>query len=408
MLPKPTADVALVVTNFSGGKRLSRDHAFGRDELSELAKLASREGRHGNVVMAVQEMTTTDSGMPTRSNELEKAVDFGATTSYIPRVSTAWYPLAAKWNRQNDLSAAENEGLCVLSGVRDLTFVPWNEDASSSLSRVIDLPSFEFLGNESAPSPHQGWLRGTSGVDSHDAAFYFRPSYYQGSRDSDPRVAQACLLGWPSLSAKRRSVLGFVLINVHLSTLRREHAPRFMARSFSPEASFLRHAQLMVIAQFVREIRARSDIPLVVAGDFNAEPSSTELRQFSEASGLAPLLDAGVCWRCGETQVHRPRVTFYSHDESDLSLSAVRKGRRVPVLSTNAVCSNSDCLEPRFTHKRHPQLLDNVFISATSSGKSQLVPGIPRIELDWSYSDHGAIVIPLRLASDGFRNERGT
>jgi len=405
--PNRYVPVTLIVTNFAGGKQhYSNFPRIGAHGLRDVARLAQREVTDGGIALAIQEMTTTEFGLPTRSAVLEASFVFTARSSFVPRVSTAWYPLVEKWNRDRQPSSAKNEGLCVVTGRKGLTLLPWHigeeHGSEASFSRAIDLPTFEFPHALCQVEAESDWIRATPHSQRVPAnEVYFRPTYYQGSRDSDPRVAQACLLGWFNVCDPDDIVPAYVLINVHLSTLRREYAANERGRTPSLEATFLREAQLMVIARYVHEVELSHELPVIVAGDFNAEPDSPEMSHFAEKSGLVPLLAADVCWKCGVRQIGRPAVAFYEVEPNGFSLTMDPQPGKVPAFWTDAVCCNEDCLEPRFTHKRNLQLLDNIFVSRTDSTHRQIITGIPRVDLSWGYSDHASIIVPLRVVRNG-------
>jgi hypothetical protein len=391
----------LIVTNFSGGKRHLGPGGGAGDELVELARLIGGVDRTAGVVVAIQEMTTDDPGLPVRAAALERHLDRGARSSFVPRVSTAWYPLVEKWSSPVGPGQAHNEGLCVLTGDGGLVLLPWSTvdgpTGVASATRVLDLPTFEFPDPSGPPAAGGDWLSVVSNLDGVDRTISFRPTFYQGSRDTDPRVAQACLLGWADGSGPAAPVC--VVVNVHLSTLRREKAPDpGVGRVYSAEATFLRDRQLGVIAQFVRTVETTLHLPVLIVGDFNAEPASSELRAFGEAAGVAPLLTHDMCWKCGTVQEKRPKVGVYETDHKGLALTLEPPTSREPRYMTDAVCSNDSCREPRFTHKGILQLVDNVFVTGyRSSAPWTLTPGPPRVDLGWGYSDHAAVIVPLTL-----------
>jgi Endonuclease/Exonuclease/phosphatase family len=399
--------VNLVVTNFSGGKRHSGSDLVGDDGVPELARLANGVRTDSGVVLAIQEMTTVVPGLPTRAATVEQAVG-QAWSSYVPRVSTAWYPLVEKWGSEVGASRAHNEGLCVVTAARGLALSPWatlgGPVAVDSPTRVIDLPALEFPEpGEAASAPD--WLHATIEFDGVDSEVAFRPTFYQGSRDSDPRAAQACLLAWLGPDGAAPSP-ACILVNVHLSTLRRENVNGVQGRVPCPEATFQRDLQLRLLARFVRSVQATHDLPVIIAGDFNAEPDSPELRTFAEESDSVPLLRAEVCWNCGARQDIRAEAPFYRLGERGFALTLTPQPTK-PVFGP--VCHNESCREPRFTHKHNLQLIDNVFVTRARAGTpGKLAPGKPRVELGWAYSDHAAIVVPLQVLHDRGPSETET
>lgn len=381
-------DTTLVVTNFSGGKRHGDLRLPGDDELTGLVQLAESVRGETGPVLAIQEMTTSEPGMPTKAEALQRQLAWPARSTYLPRVSTAWYPLAEKWYRGETRSAALNEGLCVVTPEAGLVLTDWavlnGSGGVSSYQRVWDLPTVEFPPAESS-ARGDDWL--TVGSIS------FRPTVYKGGRDSDPRAAQVCLLSSGGAPA-------CILVNVHLNTLVRENGGELTSepqrRVPNAEATFLRSLQLKVIARSVRELRAAYGLPIIVAGDFNAEPDSPELSEFASDVGSSPLLRADICWKCGTQQIKRTEIPFYTNGSSKLAVSMTPSGDAVPAFATDAVCSNDACLEPRFTHKTNLGLIDNVFVVP---GEATVTAGIPRVDLSWGYSDHAAIIVPLTVDS---------
>ncbi len=398
--------VNLVVTNFSGGKRHTGRGAIDQGALQEMARLTNSARTSDGFLMAVQEMTTNDPGLPVRAVGFEDALDASARSSFIPRVSTAWYPLEEKWGEKIQAGGAYNEGLCVVTGDDGIVLTPWSRAPQGaagpanvgSAARVLDLPNLMFSDSEQNDPDCTAWLEGSITIDGAARTVYYRPTYYRGNRNSDPRVAQACLLGWRPDGAGGSHFPVGVLINIHLSTLTAELQESGTGRIPSSSASFLRKMQLDLIAGYVREVqRETKGLPVIIAGDFNAEPTSPEMISFAGQLRSPALLAAGKCWKCGTVQQPRPAVRFYPKDGVGWSLTTQRPADRVkPKLSTTAVCSNPECLEPRFTHKGHGQLLDNVFVLPGQSDSAWSVrAGIPHVDISWGYSDHAAIVVPL-------------
>jgi len=158
--------------------------------------------------------------------------------------------------------------------------------------------------------------------------------------------------------------------------------------------------QLDLIALYVQEIQAEADgLPVVIAGDFNTVPGSPEMLSFAKRTGSAPLLGAERCWKCGTFQDDRPEVLFYAGSEGGWDLTMhPQSPDQEQKLRTREVCSNEDCLEARFTHKWHGQLLDNVFILRAGNGSPwEVTPGVPHIDVGRAYSDHAAIIVPLKF-----------
>ncbi len=396
------ASANLVITNFSGGKRHSLSPKVGSNGVEQVALLADSLSTGPAVVLAIQEMTTNDPGLPTRAIALEEQLGRRARSSFVPRVSTAWYPLVEKWGPAVGSSGAHNEGLCVATRDGALKLAPWGLlDGPTSVvspTRVLDLPAFEFPDQSVNMIDESDWIRSPVVFRGVAMELLFRPAYYRGSRDSDPRVAQACLLAWSPASDSDKLMPACVLVNVHLSTLNREKVDESSARVPSAEASFLRNLQLRVVARYVREVQDTYELPVVVAGDFNAEPDSPEMLGFAEESGLWARVRADVCWKCGFRQEVRPKVAFYDLGGAGLELTMVPQPSKDPVFCTDAVCCNELCREPRFTHKGNLQLLDNVFVPQHRADRPRVVvAGTPQIDLTWEYSDHAAIIVPLSI-----------
>lgn len=393
------APVNLLVTNFSGGKRHVGSSLVDEDGMPEMVRLASSLRSDGGLVMAIQEMTTTETGLPTRAAALEDHLATDLST-FVPRVSTAWYPLVEKWGAEVGRSGAQSEGLCVVSDRTGLTLLPWvaldGPTSVSSLTRIIDLPAFEFpeLEGDLGTDP---WLESSVRLGDSQRKVWFRPTYYRGSRDTDPRVAQACVLGCVGADGAPEPVC--ILINVHLSTLKRESVAGVSGRVPSVEAAFQRIVQLQVISRFVQSVQLSSGLPVIVAGDFNAEPDSEELVSFARNTHSQPLLGADVCWKCGARQGARTELPWYRTSNTGFGLS-----REAVTLEPiyGPVCSNDACREPRFTHKQNRQLIDNVFVINPPNGSSwRARAGVPRVDPSWSYSDHSAIVVPLQMILKG-------
>lgn len=397
----------LVVNNVAGGKESHVDVAGRHGAYGELVALIDDTplGRT-RAVLCLQEATTAEAGLPTTVTELEA---LGVDTSYVARMSTSWYPVGAKWSRRGIASdtRSSSEGLCVGVASGGLLLERWGMVAglpdANSLSMVLDLPLVTFDAAQDAESSfsstilHAEWRR----ENDPPVRIQFRHNYYHGNRDSDPRVAQACLVGATSGGSGEREDL-YVLVNVHLSTIREERASAGSEkpnRKTSNKAQFLRHLQLAVIAEFVRDVRRSLNLPVVVAGDLNAEPDSPEVREFCRSAGMEPVLGGYACWRCGVVQIERPPVAFYRSRDGGFGLTMEpNKPDETPVLVTDAVCSNDECLEPRFTHKVTGLLVDNVLISRPSpQDRTRIEPGVPTLALSPGYTDHAVLSVPLRV-----------
>jgi hypothetical protein len=403
-----TRTVGLAVTNFSGGKRHSGGGVIDADALADLALLADKIRSDDGFVLSIQEMTTTDAGVPTRAAALEASIAEGARSTFVPLVSTQWHPIRKKWGDKVDQGSSRNEGLCVATGDMGAVLCNWSSAPWQSMAgpiggetrnRVVELPNFEFP-KSLDDGEGQDWIRGEYLLNDVRTPVVFRPAYYRGYRDTDPRAAQACLLGWPQREGDHQTQErpACVLINLHLSTLTSELLSERRGRASDANATFLRSMQLRAIARFARQMQDETEgLPVVIAGDFNSEPDSPEIREFSDEINSAPELTAGKCWKCGTRQVERPEVCFYSQTPGrwDYSLLPCVAGQP-PNLCTTAVCCNDQCLEPRFTHKWHGLLLDNVFVLPALSGSEwDIAVGKPEVDVSRPYSDHAAVIVPL-------------
>lgn len=403
--------VNLVVTNFSGGKRHAGRGSMDGDALRGMACLAESVRTDAGFVLAIQEMTTDAPALATHAVAFEEALGSKARSSFVPRVSAAWYPLKEKWGGKIAPGGAHNEGLCVVTGDSGLVLAPWSSApwpaitgpaSVASPTRVLDLPNLSFPDTESGDPTGGEWLEASVVINETRKRIAYRPTFYRGTRDSDPRIAQACLLAWFEADHEPEFSPACLLINVHLSTLTTElQGDGTPGRLPTPEAIFLRGTQLDLIARYVLEVqKSAAGLPVVIAGDFNAEPGSPEMLAFSGQTGAVPLLSADRCWKCGTVQKERPKILFYAQSEGawDFTIHPQSPGQK-PKLSTGAVCSNDDCREARFSHKWHGQLLDNVFIlRAGHDCPWSVTPGIPRVDVGWGYSDHAAIIVPLNFA----------
>ena len=129
------------------------------------------------------------------------------------------------------------------------------------------------------------------------------------------------------------------------------------------------------------------------------------MREFSDEISSAPELTADKCWKCGAQQVERPEVCFYSQTPGRWDYGVLpRSASQLPDLCTTAVCCNDQCLEPRFTHKWHGLLIDNVFVLPALPGSGwDITTGRPVVDVTRPYSDHAAVIVPLiltKLAND--------
>jgi len=321
---------------------------------------------------------------------------------YVPTVTTEWYPLSKKWQPLWDAGIqAIEQGMWTCARNARL-LAPWLDGPQDSQfkGRKLDLPVREL--------PAKCGASDRPPADSRSQG-----AYYQGNRDTEPRVATA-----HGVCVTATQISQFVFINVHLATLEAERADSLKfahsdqaersARRTHPEAARLRAIQLAVIRDFILEIAYTAlKLPVIVAGDFNAGAQSQELTSFMADTFLTPVFhpDPGQCWQCG---AHQPRGTdplaYFTHPRSKEILAktprevAVLTGMRDAAdhpLSADECCAK--CRAPFFTHKRNFGLLDNLLFTDSAklaNLKWKLAPALdPQrptrgIRLDSYFSDH--------------------
>lgn len=101
----------------------------------------------------------------------------------------------------------------------------------------------------------------------------FQPLSYEGTRDTDPRYV--------ILTRLKRSPFPF-LLNLHLTTLVGERGEGEREDTIA-EAQQIRSEQVSRIISLVEENILKQGLPLLLAGDFNAQPGEPALHQALEA-----------------------------------------------------------------------------------------------------------------------------
>lgn len=321
---------------------------------------------------------------------------------FIPTVTTELYPLSKKWQTLWDAGIQEIEqGMWTCA--RDARLLaPWLDGPRDSRfkGRKLDLPV-------------RGSLAHGGAADSPAVEDRAQGAYYQGNRDTEPRVATA-----HGVCVTAEQISQFVFINVHLTTLEAERADSLRlapgdraersARRPHPEAARLRAVQLGVIRDFILEVAyAELKLPVIVAGDFNAGVEAPEVISFMADTFLTPVFgpDPGQCWQCAAQQ---PRgatpLAYFTHPKSKEILAKTPREVALltgmpdaPACPLSAVECCAKCQAPFFTHKRNFGLLDNIlFTDAAKLAKLKwkLAPALdPQrptrgIRLDSYFSDH--------------------
>jgi hypothetical protein len=235
---------------------------------------------------------------------------------------------------------------------------------------------------------------------------------YEGDRDTEPRAATAHAVSFAT-SADDEAGARFILIDVHLSTLKAEDTPpqgspepgAVWAKRRVPtlEAAWLRYLQLSVLRDFILEVYGELQLPVLVAGDFNAQPDAPEMRAFLEEARLRPVFGLSECWRCGRPYqpmpedaprrflTRAPQPEFLAATPEEFAAWSTEPAQ--PIL-TRACCRA--CGAPCFTHKRNFSLLDNLLFTDPDQAASlrfRLRPDLSRrgICLHTAFSDHAPI-----------------
>ncbi len=391
MAPQAEVAKAFLVTsaNFGGGvTSTSLLGEAGAQRVAGLSHLLADPSGQGSGalgmpgLLAIQEMIR----LPGRDDPLDQLLArlLSPSEHFAAVTSTARYPLPSKWERRWNTDGPLDvvEGLAVVAphpvALRPATDDHDDPPRHSSHGRVIDLPILEFWAHaEERVAPGDSWLRAPLPWETNDASpeIIFRPTYYQGSRDTDPRAATAHIARFPVDDAS----VAVAVVNVHLGTLRSEDAGdmstevgdelAFSLRRPTVEAMYLRHRQFQVLAEFVAWVYRRLRIPVIVLGDFNCEPTSPEMTRFCEQAHLVPALQVDTCWRCGASPA-RPKQRRYANDSFTMIRRVgepLRGDAALHPVTTDAYCGVNNCTAPLFTHKRNLSLLDNILVSDVRS-----------------------------------------
>lgn len=429
----------VVSANFGGAARevaLSDTVSVERPEaLGAFIRDPSRTSRLETypVIAGIQEVSKIGSPGIDRDaiKDLIGSHNADAQVYYAPTVSTAWYPLKAKWRaRWNEQICDAEQGMAVC-GIRGAALVDPECNVPKACGGhppfrgvVLNLPVVKFRKHvaveaegEQAARP-QNWI-------SHTAAFggaepfpvEFRNTRYFGSRDTEPRIATAhrIRLGESDPLAE------FIFINVHLTTLREEDTAtvdpqgsdeglRKTQRVPSREAEFLRHLQLSEICDFIWHVYtdASLQLPVIVAGDFNTTSDRPDLKGFMEAAFLKPVFMSDKCWSCGGAPLSQGRY-FYSNERHKTVLTETPQmfeqitGDKAKSILTTECCSV--CGKLLFTHKRNLKLIDNILYTngrppgtaLKSTLELEESDGSVGIGADTYFSDHFPIWASFRL-----------
>ncbi len=347
------------------------------------------------VVAALQEVFVAepDDTPAELRRSVEKAGRRGEV-DYHASVTSCSYPLDRKWRGRWDKGgpALIEQGMATaVHGdieIVDPYRVSPSEGAGTPFRRlVIDLPVLNVAGQTATSSL---W------------------TYYQGDRNTEPRVATAHRvgLGDPPWAPEAPQ---FILVNAHVGTLSEEdHEPAKgeLARTVRARTAagvLVRRAQLGVVADFVREVAYRDlGLPVVIAGDFNATPDAAEIVEFMRSSSLKAVFETGPsrCWRCRTALGERKETLYSSVTEKavltrteDQFLEITGGGAHI-VQGIGVAEWCTTCELPQFTHKRNFGLIDNIFFTdpAQKAWKLafRLTPDESRrgLRLDSYFSDH--------------------
>jgi endonuclease/exonuclease/phosphatase family metal-dependent hydrolase len=381
------ATFTIVSANFGGAIReiahsdkavIARPEAIGAflEDPSGTGRLSSYP-----LIAGFQEVSkTAPAAVPSfKIEDLVGSYHANAQFYYTPTVSTALYPLQAKWHgRWKEQLCASEQGMAVCTK-RGATLLDPEANATGSgvggpplfRGMVLNLPVVVFR-DKAEVLPHSDrWIHHVVELDSDRIAVQFRHTRYLGSRDTEPRTATAhrVLLEGPNK-------LEFVFINVHLTTLREEDrpdasglsTPRLARTTRVPtgDAQFLRHLQLSEICDFILYVYSSFQLPVVVAGDFNTTANAPELKRFMKAAFLKPVFRSEECWACHQRPGQQMK-DYYSHEryktvltEDELSFRKIT-GEEPNIISVPENCSN--CNSPLFTHKRNFGLIDNILFT---------------------------------------------
>lgn len=415
----------------SGGGPNTRPSALG-----QFIKDPSGDGRLEGLplVVGIQEMTKLVEPLADYPEEIKNIIrGFGtrALLFYVPTVTTDWYPLREKWKaRWEDEGIVRMEqgmATCTKGGISIAD--PWVNIPRVDISGipfqglVLDLPMVEFAKDKDLELA-EGWIIHQINLsDSRGNPLLlsakFRPARYRGNRNTEPRITTAhrVWLGTEQWGERRSQ---FVLVNVHLATLRGEDhegklsdeekercVPRTL-RVPTDQAIFLRYLQLGVICDFILGVYQDLKLPVIVVGDFNASPDTPELLWFKKKASLEAVFKSdGSCWRCGKlsspSSGKKPKQYYTDEDdktvltESSDAFRILTAGRTPKSISVTEYCPS--CQAPHFTHKRNFGLIDNILYTDPNSMQSKLTwsvepawrsEGWPHsaIRLDTYFSDH--------------------
>jgi endonuclease/exonuclease/phosphatase family metal-dependent hydrolase len=401
-----SAAFTIVSANFGGAIReiahsdkavIDRPEAFGAflEDPSGTGRLSSCP-----LIAGLQEVSKMepDAVPSVKIRDLIGSHHANAQFYYTPTVSTALYPLHAKWRqRWKERICASEQGMAVCA-MRGATLLDPEGNAIGSgvgappfRGLVLNLPVVAFRDKADVLPNSDRWIHHVVELDSDRIAVQFRHTRYLGSRDTEPRIATAhrVRLAGPDKHE-------FVFINAHLTTLREEDradaencasgrsTPHLAGTTRVPtrEAQFLRHLQLSEICDFILYAYSSFQLPVVVAGDFNTFVNEPELRRFLKAASLKPVFRREECWACHQRPGRRMK-NYYGHEryrtvltEDERSFREVT-GEEPKIVSVPENCSN--CNSPLFTHKRNFRLIDNIFFTESPP------PGMPlkaTIQLD--------------------------
>jgi len=380
---EPELRLVVASSNFGGGVGVvAAGGAEGAARVDELASFLADPNGDGAVADSprlglVQEMTRL----------VEPPVDYPATVRqrigpeaesfYIVCNSTERYPWREKWGRRWDVEGIRHmeEGMATFGTGGASLSAPWLDHgerpvAVDARGLALDLPIVRFADGE---DDRDGWLGERVPWAGDSRVVSFRPSFYQGNRDTDPRAATAHHV----IATDGAEDVELVVINVHLGTLRNENRGEARAsaddgvtrivRERTPEAALLRRMHTRVLGSFIARVYRELALPVVIAGDFNAAPDAWELACLLEEAMLVPTFETTSCWRCGRP-VSRPQPPkrYWTDPENRSLLSEApdevsRLTGRDPVpISATEHCGNEGCEAPLFTHKTNFRLIDNV------------------------------------------------
>jgi len=451
---KEGKEFTVVSANFGGGARavsVAGGGTGGRPgALAEFIRDPAGDGSSQGlpVVAGIQEQTRLTEPADDYVDKVRRAINplRPAQCFYLPILTTDWHPLSKKWKSRwakEGISRME-EGMATYATGEIALADPWVKIINGEIlfrGFVLDLPFVEFLTDVKAEDEEKKTKRADYGrwitpdddlakQEKWDAGeLTYRYTHYQGNRDTQPRCATAhrvWLTDKPGLDDPPQ----FIFLNVHLATLSaedpkpakdprpkdpQEEAPENeVARTDRIEvvqAQFLRYLQLGVISDFISEVVYEAlELPVIVAGDFNADPTSPEMDWFLKKASLEPVFGGKEkkCWKCGEscTPCSPPKpyhtleqykeVLTRDDDTKDGSVFKALTGEDPKTIRVKEYCANPECTAEQFTHKRNFGLLDNIFYTAPDSDKGpkwRLEPSRKRkpscgIRLDTYFSDH--------------------